>query len=221
MANALTHWTDAAFVAADNAGRAREVGRFEIVAARVRPALDAWRRLELTAGLLRHGRAPRAVAQPPYETGARWAALPFPDEEHRPRAGRVSIVMHRVAQPATSDPWAGLLLDQWVEQIARPTEQTGITFHYDDPGTEAPQTILLAIPPARAPNWDLPSLLAILNDTLDLAKVRAVDGELLGELGQLLPAIYLSDSTHEVTVRTEFAGMLQAESSIMFTGEEG
>ena len=77
--------------------------------------------------------------------------------------------------------------------IPRPTEQSGIAVHYDDPGAEAPQTILLAVPPTSAPRWDLASLLAILNETLDLAKVRAVDGELLGALGQLLPAIYLAD----------------------------
>jgi hypothetical protein len=56
--------------------------------------------------------------------------------------------------------------------------------------------------------WDLGSLVAILNETLDLAKIRAVDGELLGELGQILPAIYLTDSTADVTVRTDFSWAL-------------
>jgi hypothetical protein len=137
--------------------------------------------------------------------------MPFADEEHRPRSGRLSILLHRVAAPATSAPCAGLFLDQWVEQIPQPVEQTGIAFHYDDPGAEAPQTILLAVPPARTAQWDLDSLLAILNETLDLAKVRAVDGELLGGLGQLLPAIYLSDSTDDVTIRTNFLTALQSE----------
>jgi hypothetical protein len=214
LSNALSYWTDPAFVAADGASRDREVARFEIVASRVRPCLDAWRRLELILGLLQEKRVPRTVAQLPYEVGARWAALPFADEQHRPRPGRVSLLMYRVAEPAASASWAGFLLDQWVEQIPRPTEQTGVTFHYEDPGAEAPQTILLAVPPIVAEHWDLASLLAVLNETLDLAKVRAVDGELLGQLGQVLPAIYLSDSTENVTVRTDFRGALQDERRI-------
>jgi hypothetical protein len=212
--NALSHSSNAAFIAADPTAREREVTRFEIVAARVRPALDAWRRLELASGLLAAPRAVRAITQLPYESDAKWAALPFNNENQRPRAGRVSILLHRVAEPAADAPWCGLLLDQWVEQIPQPTEQTGIAFHYDDPGAEAPQTILLAVPPTQASHWDLASLLSILNETLDLAKVRAVDGELLGALGQLLPAIYLSDSAEEVTIRTDFMGMLRTEATI-------
>jgi hypothetical protein len=99
--------------------------------------------------------------------------------------------------------------------IARPTEQTGIALHYDNPGADAPQAILIAVPPTSRPLWDLASLLAILNETLDLAKVRTVDGELLGALGQVLPAIYLADSTEEVTVRTQFAGTLTTETTVM------
>lgn len=220
LGNALAHWTDAGFIAADAPGRGREVGRFEIVASRVRQPLDAWRRLEVAAGLMGRSRTSRLVAQLPYESGARWAALPFADQAHRPRAGCLSILMHRVAAPASSDSWAGFLLDQWVEQIAQPVEQTGIAFHYDDPGAEAPQTILLAVPPVRGGQWDLASLLAILNETLDLAKVRAVDGELLGTLGQVLPAIYLADSPEEVTVRTDFAAWRQTEAKIMKYREE-
>jgi len=214
LANALGYSRDAAFVGADDKARDSEVTRFEVIASRVRLPLDAWRRFELVGGMLQCPRASRAVVQLPFESGAAWAALPFADEEHRPKPGRISMLMLRVAQPTASDTWAGLLLDQWVEQIPLPTERTAIAFHYDDPGAEAPQTILLAVPPARTGHWDLDSLLAILNETLQLAKVRAVDGELLGLLGQLLPMIYLSDSTDDVTIRTEFTDAVRAEYTI-------
>lgn len=219
LTNALTQTSDAAFIAPTVAAREKEISRFEVVAARVRPALDAWRRLELAGGLLGVPRAARAVAQLPYEAGARWAALPFANQRARPRGGRVSILLHRVAAPATRTPWCGLMVDQWVEQIPQPTEQTGITFHYDDPGAEAPQTILLAVPPTQATHWDLASLLAILNETLDLAKVRAVDGELLGQLGQILPAIYMADSPDPVTVTTAFVETLRGEATILRVSE--
>ncbi len=52
-----------------------------------------------------------------------------------------------------------------------------MSFHYDDPGAEAPQTLLLAVPPMPVSQWSLPMLLDVLNDTLDLAKIRAVHGE--------------------------------------------
>jgi len=214
LANALGYSTDAAFVGADDKARDSAITKFEVIASRVRPPLDAWRRFELVGGMLQCPRAPRAVVQLPFESGAAWAALPFADEDHRPKPGRVSMLLLRVAQPTASDTWAGLLLDQWVEQIPLPIERTAIAFHYDDPGAEAPQTILLAVPPARTGHWDLDSLLAILNETLQLAKVRAVDGELLGLLGQLLPMIYLSDSTDDVTIRTEFTDAVRAEYTI-------
>ncbi len=207
----MAYSTDATFVAANDAARDAEITKFELISSRIRPPLDAWRRFEISAGVLQCPRAGRAVVQLPYDTGAAWAALPFADEAHRPKSGRISLLLLRVAQPGASDTWSGLFLDQWVEQIPLPTERTGIAFHYDDPGAEAPQTILLAVPPAPASYWDLASLVAILNETLQLAKVRAVDSELLGALGQLLPAIYLSDSTDDVTIRTAFFDAVRPE----------
>jgi hypothetical protein len=67
---------------------------------------------------------------------------------------------------------------------------------------------LLAVPPTDAANWDLETLLDTLNETLDLAKVRAVDGE-LHPLGQLLPAIYLADNPLRDTVSTDLTHILQ------------
>jgi hypothetical protein len=180
----------------------------------VRPALDGWRRL----GLLRHAFGAPAIdaaaVQLPFDGTARWAALPFDDPAQRPKPGRTSILLHRCATPATAARWCGLLLDKWTEFIPETEEQTGVAFHYDDPGAEAPQAILLAVPPEPAKRWQLEWLVATLNETLDLAKVRAVDSELLGELGQVLPAIYLADSTDDVTVQTKFAGALALERAI-------
>jgi hypothetical protein len=216
LANAIEHGANVVFIDSDPRVREREIRRFEAVAARVRPALDALRRLDLLGRALGAEPTPRRVAQLPYDAAARWVALPFPDEAARPRPGRVSVLLRRVAAPAPADPWAGLLVDEWAELIPMPTEQTGIAFHYDDPGAEAPQTVLVAVPPAISGRrlWDLDSLLAILTETFDLARIRGVDGELLGELGQLLPAVYLADSTEDVTVRTDFSQAILAEAVI-------
>ena len=96
--------------------------------------------------------------------------------------------------------------------IPAPDEQTGVAFHYDDPGAEAPQTALLAVPPVPgAKSWQLDWVLATLEETAQLARIRAVDGELLGILSQLLPAICLADSTDDVTVRTTLFDALRLE----------
>ena len=89
-----------------------------------------------------------------------------------------------------------------------------MTFHFDSPGAEAGQAVLIAVPPAQTEQWDLDSLIATLNETIDLAKIRAVDGELLVKLSQLLPAIYLTMNTEDDSISTVFTTSVVAESFI-------
>ena len=168
--------------------------------------------MEIVANALGRPAAPRVIAQLPYQAGATWAARPFADETKRPAAGNTSILFYCADTPDVNDPWCGLLLDHWTESIPIPTEQTGIAFHYDDPGAEAPQAILLAVPPLSNPEtWQLPWVIETLKESFEMAKIRAVDGELLGELSQLLPAIELADSTADVTVRSSFTNAFARE----------
>src|SRR5258706_227134 len=51
-------------------------------------------------------------------------------------------------------------------------------------------------------------------ETLALAKTRAVDGDLLGELGQLLPTVYVAANTEGDTIGTRFAGKLRAHPAV-------
>jgi hypothetical protein len=216
LANAIAHSGTAAFIDADPVVRKTALQDFERTALRVRPPLDAWRRLEIVASSLGRDRAQRALAQLPYYAGARWVALPFASEADRPGPGRISILFYQADTPAVGQPWAGLLLDHWSEIIPFPDEQTGVAFHYDDPGAEAPQTVLLAVPPvAEAESWSLSWLTETLKETLEMARIRAVDGELLGLLSQLLPAICLADSTDEVTVRSNFLDAVALEANLV------
>jgi hypothetical protein len=172
-------------------------------AARVRPPLGRWRRLALYAAALGADLLTLDVAQLPFTDGAQWAALPFSGTP--PQNAPLSLVLHRIDQPKAADPWVGLLLDEWSEVIPRATEQTGVAFDYDDAGTEAPNAVLLAVPPdPTATTWDPATLLAIVRETLELAKLRAVEGDLLGEVGQVLPAILLASNAAGDTVETTF-----------------
>ena len=172
-------------------------------AARVRPALDDWRRLTLYTGALGQPPADFELAQLPFQAAARWAALPFAPK--RPSAGIVSLALQRPVKPATNQVWAGMFLDDWTEVIPDEVETTAVGFHYDDPGAEAGQAVLLAIPPGEAQTWDIGTFANILNETADLAKVRAVDLELLPALGQLLPAVYLATDLEDNTISTNLA----------------
>jgi len=160
-------------------------------ASRSRPALGTWRKLALYATATDRPLPPFDLAQIPFDASTPWVALPFASEDKRPKSGHLSLALCREAKPAATESWFGLFLDDWTEVIPNLTETSGVAFHFDDPGAEAAQAILLAVPPVRTETWDLESVAAILNETADLAQVRAVDLELLGALGQLIPAIYL------------------------------
>jgi hypothetical protein len=93
-----------------------------------------------------------------------------------------------------------------------------VAFQYDAPNSQAPQSLLLAVPATwGAPQvWDASELTAIVADTMDLAKVRAVDPDALARLdtdpataigvGAVLPSLmFPADATKPGWARTAFA----------------
>jgi hypothetical protein len=62
---------------------------------------------------------------------------------------------------------------------AEPPQTTAIAFQFNPPDACAPQSVLLAVPPVPDQPWTVASLHRVLVETLDLAKLRAVDAELL------------------------------------------
>jgi hypothetical protein len=182
--------------------------------ARVRPALGRWRTLALYAEALGAPPPRFAIAQLPHVPGARWVGLPF-GPGGAPPSGRLSLALHPVGAVRADGVWAGLLLDAWTETMPRTLAQTGIALHYDGPNAAAPQAVLIAVPPDPAQRtWDLPMLVDTVNETLDLAQLRAVDGELLGPLGQLLPALYLAVNPRGETIGTDLRPTLAAEPTV-------
>lgn len=145
-------------------------------------------------------------AQLPFAPGARWIALPDPVGAPPP-TGRVSLVAHCPEGPPAGGPMAGLLVDEWVEVLPGQEETTGLAFHFDAPGTQPPQVALLAVPPDESRPWDLEDLVIAVLDTLELARLRAVDPDALAGVtgpADLLPAIYLARNPSGDTVSTDF-----------------
>jgi hypothetical protein len=144
------------------------------------------------------------VGQLPFQPDDRWIGLPL-DAGREPVANRVSLVAEVPTGFDPAAPMAGLLVDEWVETLPSTSETTGVAFHADQPGSRAPNAILIAVPPDPAQPWDLATLERVLRETLDLAKLRAVDTEALSQLGHFLPALFFASNARGKTVSTDFS----------------
>lgn len=154
-------------------------------------ALNTGERLNLT------------IAQLPFNDNDRWIALPFKPGQDPP-PGKLSLAVQSAAPVDMAQPLAGVLIDEWVEVVPGSTEVTGIALQYDQPNSMPPQTILIAMPPEIGQPWTTWSLQQVLLETLDLARVRAVDSEALDEVGHYLPALYFAFNALNETVSTDF-----------------
>jgi len=121
-----------------------------------------------------------------------WLGLQFPDG-YTPDGDKLSIVLINPENvtDAPDLPKAALLVDEWIEIIPNLNETTGIAFNYDQPDAKPPNSILLAVTPRETGSWKWDDLVHTLNDTLEMAKNRAVEPEHLENtvFGQILPAI--------------------------------
>jgi hypothetical protein len=200
--------------------------RFLQGAAEVRDPLRRWRRMELYIRALKRARPRLDVAQLPSVPGERWIGLPFDTTAGQPppppNGFSPLLYSYGTAAPDPAQSWAGLLLDAWTEIVPRDSEETGIAFHYDSPGAEAPQAILV-VPPSSVgqpcPNdntidgWQAADMIATLNETIDLAKIRTVDAQMV-DFGQLFPSIYLTENVGGNVATTNWLGSLFARLAI-------
>jgi hypothetical protein len=161
--------------------------------ARVRPSLLSLTRLRTAALALGAEDAPLATVQLPAIAGEPWVGGAFGG--NAPSGPRVQVALANGPVANPDSPLAGLWLDGWDETIPESQQLTGVAYHYQSPLSEPPQAVLVAVPAdASAANWTPAALEQILCETLDLAKIRAVDQDALAQTGQLLPAFYLANN---------------------------
>ncbi|MFI0366923.1 hypothetical protein ACH35V_03535 [Actinomadura sp. 1N219] len=163
--------------------------------ATVRPAARAWHETLLLTG----GAADHTAAQEPMRTAADpWIGGTF-DPDDRPPA-QWHLACHLPEPIGAGEPLAGIVLDEWTETLpgsdgaiggagTRPHELTGVAFPFDRPDAKAPQAVLLAVPPDPERGWTADVLALAVHDTLELAKMRAVDLGDLPLLDNLLPGV--------------------------------
>ena len=116
-------------------------------------------------------------------------------------------------------PLAGLMIDDWSELIPGDKETTGLAFHFDRPNACAPQAVLLAVSPTLDGAWEWADLVAIVEETFERAKMRAVEpDQLIGtDYFQALPTTLLEFSSGRMylsTVLVENAVALMAAAGL-------
>ncbi len=146
-------------------------------------------------------------SDPPSDTDF-WIGLEKIDQQYP--NGCLSIALH---QPVSGDadfrmPISGLLVDEWAEVIPNKSETTGIAFHYDAPASRPAQAILLSVPPGPVQDgqkWTDEYLIDSVAETIDLAKIRAVDRTALRHIGHFIPALYFADNKEDdTTIKIDF-----------------
>jgi hypothetical protein len=155
--------------------------------------------------------------QLPYRQDDVWLGGTFPEtmpatgEPFRLEADHLLYTAH-LAPGAEVDPtdpgarYCGILLDEWVEVIPGDEEITGLAFHFDRPSSEAPQALLLVTPPDFTGSWAWDDLVDSLHDTLDAARLRAVEpGHIDGSpLAPFLPALLSSVTVFPITAALNY-----------------
>lgn len=173
----------------------------------VRPGVSRLDAAYSLAQLLGAGQADPAaflLGQLPAISGDKWLGLGI-DPANPPAKGRVAFACLTAGNPQIQNSYAGLIIDEWPERIPSVQENAAVAFHYEEPKARAPQALLLAVCPDNRPFWDDDLIAAILEETLELAKIRSVDLDSVAEVGQILPALYFSLNLQGATISTNFA----------------
>ncbi len=107
----------------------------------------------------------------------------------------------------SAEPQCGVLLDEWAEVIPKKEETAGLTFHYDRPNCEPPQTLLLVTPSDFTGEWNWDDVVDALRETLELARKRAVEPTQIDQTAyaRFLPTVISSVTTFPIMQSLNFA----------------
>ena len=178
--------------------------------ARVREKMHAWEQAAALAGTLGGTEPDITPIQLPYQPGEGWLALEF-DPTRPPDGERLLYTAHYPPGYVIGyDPAAatcGVLVDEWTEVVPVRDETAGLSFHFDRPGSEPPQSWLLVTPAQMQGHWTWSDLLGALHETLDLARLRAVEPAHVDTQGyaRFLPATTSAVTLYGVSIAANFA----------------
>jgi hypothetical protein len=178
--------------------------------ARVRPMIKAWETITVLVEALRGPADVPALlpVQFPYQADVSWVAMQF-DPADRPDSDRLCYTAYYPVPFDKSAAQCGLLVDEWTEVIPATDRTTGITFNFARPDNEAPQAILLVTPATASGRWQWDDLVGALNETLDLAKVRAVEPADIDQTpySMLVPTTITASTLYGISIVTSLAAV--------------
>lgn len=174
--------------------------------ARIRPNMRTWEQVQILTAAFGTNVPSLVPTQFPFEAAASWIALQFP-ATYRLDSDRLLYTAQYVKPFDKTSRQCGLLVDEWTEVIPAGSRTTGITFNYNRPNNEAPQSLLLVTPATAAGSWVWEDLLGALNETLDLAKKRAVEPVQLDftPYSCFLPATVMAVTYYGISITTSLA----------------
>jgi hypothetical protein len=174
--------------------------------ARVREKVHAWEQTVMFAGALSVAEPDLDALQLPFTPDDRWLGLEFPAAQKLDK-DRLLYTAHFAAVFNKAANQCGLLLDEWTETIPTSSVDTGVTFHYDRPNCEAPQTMMLVTPSEFRGAWTWDDLINALNETLDFAKRRAIEPRQIDNspYAPFLPATVVATQVQQLTIALELA----------------
>ena len=124
----------------------------------------------------------------------------YPGSEYPTTSNSVVSFAHAtgfnlVDSEGRSLPKYGLLINKFREQVPNREKMTGLSFQYNTPNAEAPNTLLLCVPEQGQDEWNEEILHNHVLHAMDLAKIRLVDTEVLEKakdsLGFAIPMTFL------------------------------
>jgi hypothetical protein len=174
--------------------------------ARVREKMRDWEQVVMLAGGFGNAEPELTPLQLPFVPDDNWLALEFPLDTKLDR-DRLLYTAHFSSLFQKASRQCGLLLDEWAEVVPARDATTAVTFHYDRPNCEAPQTMLLVTPTDFRGSWQWDDLIDALNETLDFAKRRAVEPVHVdsSRFARFLPATVMALTMSQLTISANLA----------------
>lgn len=172
-------------------------------AARVRQPLRYWESALILASAFDLTPPSLTPIQLPFAAGEPWRALEYPEKPVMDSDRLLYTCLY--SQPFNSSArQCGVLVDEWTEVIPATKRDTGITFNYARPDNEPAQSMLFVVSASNTGVWQWTDLVGALNETLDLAKKRAVEPAFLDPTvySRFLPATVTASTSYGITIGT-------------------
>lgn len=173
----------------------------------VRKQMRAWQQAALQSGMFGLAEPELTPIQLPYRSEDSWLALQFP-ADYKLDGDRVLYTAHYRSGFAPGAAQCGLLIDEWTEVIPGDSHQTGVAFNFDRPSSEPPQSLLLVTPAAwGSGSWSWIDLVEAVVETFELAKLRAVEPEQIGETpyASYFPSLIMAATLRGLAIGTILA----------------